>query len=56
MKDLDREVITLRPHQLSRLFLEHEASSVVGVDDLVALLEVTDVNDVLLKACLDRLI
>jgi len=27
---------------------------VVGVDDLVALLEVTDVNDVLLEDCLDR--
>jgi hypothetical protein len=29
---------------------------VVGVDDLVALLEVADVNDVLLEDCLDGLV
>jgi hypothetical protein len=50
VEDLDREVVTLLPHQLARLFLQHQAGAVVWVDDLVALLEVADVLDVLLLA------
>jgi hypothetical protein len=56
VKDLDREVLTLDPHQLAGLFRQHQASPVMGVDDLVALLEVADVNDVLLEDRLDGLV
>jgi hypothetical protein len=45
VEDLDREVVTLLPHQLPGLLLQHETSTVVGVDDLVSLFEVTDVRD-----------
>jgi hypothetical protein len=56
VEDLDREVVTLLPHQLAALFLEHDPGSVVGIDDLVALLEVTDIGDLLVEACLHGLI
>jgi hypothetical protein len=49
-------VLTLLPHQLPLLFLHHQARSVVGIDDLVPLLEVADVDDVLLEACLHGLL
>ena len=49
-------VITPDPHQLAVLLLHYEAGSVVGVDDLVAFLEVADVDDfLLLETGLDRL-
>ena len=56
VEDLDREVLTLLPHQLTGLFLHHQAGPVMRIDDLVALLEVADVFDVLLEDCLHGLL
>jgi hypothetical protein len=56
VEDLDREVVTLLPHQLAALFLQHDSGPVVGVDDLVPLLKVADVRNVLLEACLHGLL
>jgi hypothetical protein len=41
VEDLDREVVPLRPQELLRLLFQNYAGSVVWVDDLVALLELT---------------
>jgi len=50
VEDLDREVLPLYVHDVLGLLLENNAGPVVGVDDLVALLEITDVLDVVLEA------
>jgi hypothetical protein len=46
VEDLDRQVLALLPHQLLGLLLEHLAGPVVGIDDLVAHLELADIDDV----------
>jgi hypothetical protein len=56
VEDLDREVVTLLPHQLPRLFLQDQAGSVMGIYDLVPLLEIADIDDVLLKAGLQYIL
>jgi hypothetical protein len=49
VEDLDRQVVTLLPKQILRLLLQDDAGPVVRIDDLVALLEVTDVDDLFLE-------
>ena len=46
MEDFDCQIFPLLPHQLAGFFLHNEARSVVGIDDLVPLLEVADVLNV----------
>jgi hypothetical protein len=50
VQDLDREVLPLHLHDVLGLLLENNAGPVVGVDDLVAFLEITDVLDLGLEA------
>src|SRR4051795_3423987 len=52
VEDLDREVLTLLPHQLAGLFGHYQARTMMRIDNLVAHLEVADVFDVLLEDCL----
>jgi hypothetical protein len=54
VEDLDGQVLPLFPQKVLALLLQYYAGPVVGVDDVVALLEVADKLDVFLETGLCR--
>jgi hypothetical protein len=56
VQDLDRQVVALFPQEILALLLEDNTGPVMGVDDVIALVEIRDELDLLdlLEAGLDR--